>query len=34
LTPGKHTLELVLGDFQHVAFDPVLHSKKITITVD
>jgi hypothetical protein len=34
LTPGKHTLELVLGDYQHVAFDPVLHSKKITITVD
>jgi hypothetical protein len=34
LTPGKHTLELVLGDFQHVAFDPVLHSNKITITVE
>jgi hypothetical protein len=34
LTPGKHTLELVLGDFQHVAFDPVLHSQKITITVE
>jgi hypothetical protein len=34
LTPGKHTLELVLGDFQHLAFDPVLHSQKITVTVE
>jgi hypothetical protein len=34
LTPGKHTLELVLGDYQHLAFDPVLHSQKITITVE
>ena len=34
LTPGKHTLELVLGDYQHVAFDPLLHSQKITVTVE
>jgi Domain of unknown function (DUF4399) len=33
LAPGKHTLELVFADYQHIAFDPVLHSKKITITV-
>ncbi len=33
LAPGKHTLELVLGDYLHRPFDPVLHSKKITITV-
>ncbi|MGO8857671.1 MAG: DUF4399 domain-containing protein [Steroidobacteraceae bacterium] len=34
LTPGKHTLELLFADYQHVSFDPPLHSKKITITVD
>jgi len=34
LTPGKHTLELLLADYQHLSFDPPLHSKKITITVD
>jgi Domain of unknown function (DUF4399) len=33
LSPGKHTLELVFADYQHVSFDPPLHSKKITITV-
>jgi Domain of unknown function (DUF4399) len=33
LTPGKHTLEIVFADYQHVSFDPPLHSKKITITV-
>jgi uncharacterized protein DUF4399 len=33
LPPGKHTLQLVLGDAQHVPFDPPLVSKKITITV-
>jgi len=33
LPPGKHTLQLVLGDYEHVPFDPVLASKKITITV-
>jgi hypothetical protein len=33
LAPGKHTLELVFGDYRHMSFDPPLHSKKITITV-
>ena len=33
LAPGKHTLELVFADYQHMSFDPPLHSKKITITV-
>jgi hypothetical protein len=34
LTPGKHTLELVFADYGHMAFDPPLHSKKISITVE
>jgi hypothetical protein len=34
LPPGKHTLELVFADYLHVPFNPPLHSKKITITVD
>jgi hypothetical protein len=34
LTPGKHTLELLFADYQHLSFDPPLHSKKITVTVD
>ena len=33
LPPGKHTLQLVLGDGNHVSFNPPLISKKITITV-
>ncbi len=33
LPPGKHTLQLVLGDAQHVPFNPLLVSKKITITI-
>jgi len=34
LSPGKHTLQLVFADYLHMSFDPVLHSKKITITVE
>jgi hypothetical protein len=34
LAPGKHTLEIVLADYLHMNFDPPLHSKKITITVE
>ena len=34
LAPGKHTLEIVFADYLHDSFDPPLHSKKITITVD
>ena len=33
LPPGKHTLQLVLGDGMHFNFDPPLVSKKITIFV-
>ena len=33
LTPGKHTLQLVLGDPKHYPFNPPVISKKITITV-
>jgi len=33
LTPGKHTLQLVLGDYMHVPGDHPLVSKKITVTV-
>jgi hypothetical protein len=34
LTPGKHTLQLLLGDQMHIPFDPVVVSPKITITVE
>ena len=34
LPAGKHTLELLFADYQHLSFDPPLISKKITITVD
>ena len=33
LPPGKHTLQLVLGDGRHLPFNPPLVSKKITITI-
>jgi hypothetical protein len=33
LAPGRHTLQLVLGDENHVPFDPPLTSGKITITI-
>ena len=33
LTPGKHTLQLVLADKDHVPHDPPLVSEKIEITV-
>ena len=33
LQPGKHTLQLVLGDAKHYPFNPPLVSEKITITV-
>ena len=34
LAPGKHTLELLFADLTHTSFDPALHSKQITITVE
>jgi len=33
LSPGKHTLQLLLGDQNHVPHNPPVISKKITITV-
>ena len=33
LTPGKHTLQLLLGDFLHTPNNPPVMSKQITITV-
>lgn len=34
LSPGKHTLQLVLGDSLHVPHEPAVVSKKITIIVE
>ena len=33
LKPGKHTLQLLLGNYAHVPHDKPLMSKKITVTV-
>ncbi len=33
LKPGKHTLQLLMGDAMHLSFDPPVASKVITITV-
>lgn len=33
LKPGKHTLQLLLGDQLHMPHDPAVVSKKITVTV-
>jgi hypothetical protein len=33
LPPGKHTLQLLLGDNAHVPHNPPVISKKITVTV-
>lgn len=33
LAPGKHRLQLILGDKHHVPHDPVVRSESITITV-
>jgi hypothetical protein len=33
LPPGKHTLQLLMGDHQHMPHDPPLYSEKITIIV-
>ncbi len=34
LTPGQHTLQLVLADAAHIPHDPAVMSDRITITVD
>jgi hypothetical protein len=33
LPPGRHTLQLVLGDWSHTPHEPPVTSQKITITV-
>lgn len=33
LKPGKHTLQLVLGDWKHAPHNPAVQSETITITV-
>jgi hypothetical protein len=33
LSPGKHTLQLVLGDWSHVPHEPPVMSAPITVTV-
>lgn len=33
LPPGKHTLQLILGDFTHTPHNPPVMSEKITIYV-
>lgn len=33
LPPGRHTLQLLMGDDKHVPHNPPIYSKKITITV-
>jgi len=33
LEPGTHTLQLVLGDKNHIPHNPPVVSEKITITV-
>jgi hypothetical protein len=33
LPPGKHTLQLVLGDWSHVPFNPPIMSPVVTVTV-
>jgi hypothetical protein len=34
LTPGTHTLQLILADKFHVPHNPAVISKKITVTVE
>lgn len=33
LPPGRHTLQMLLGDADHIPHDPPIFSKKITVTV-
>jgi hypothetical protein len=33
LPPGQHTLQLLMGDYDHIPHNPPVYSKKITITV-
>ena len=33
LPPGKHTLQLMMGDAEHIPHNPPVVSKRITITI-
>lgn len=33
LSPGKHTLQLILGDYTHIPHSPPVLSEQITVTV-
>jgi hypothetical protein len=33
LAPGKHTLQLLLGDWSHIPHNPPVMSEPITVTV-
>lgn len=33
LPPGRHTLQLLMADYNHMPHNPPIYSKKITITV-
>lgn len=33
LAPGKHTLQMIMGDMNHIPHDPLVISEKITILV-
>lgn len=33
LAPGKHSLQILMGDYAHLSFDPPVVSEKITIIV-
>jgi hypothetical protein len=34
LTPGEHSLQLVLGDWSHIPHNPPVTSDRITVTVE
>lgn len=34
LSPGKHTLQLLLGNYAHIPFNPPVVSRKITVMVE
>lgn len=34
LAPGRHTLQLLVGDYMHIPQDPPVYSEPITITVE
>jgi hypothetical protein len=34
LKKGKHTLQIVMGDYAHMPHDPPVMSERITVTVE